>query len=85
MTTANFNEFESLSANGFESWPGQDKGVPSPDVTDWVLNVHEPAVRVLFGVFTEAGCSGLLAEHNARRCLALLMNLDPPLAVDYLK
>ncbi len=67
--------------------PGcDDNGVPSPEVTDWVLNVYARSVDILTALFVELHIGGReQSDHLARLCLARLAHADPPISVELLK
>lgn len=61
-----------------------DDGVPSPEVTDWILNVYARSVDILAGVFLEQGFPPERADRLARACLARLAHAEPPITVELL-
>lgn len=66
--------------------PGcDDNGVPSPEVTDWVLNVYARSVDILTALFMELRPADMeWADHLARTCLARLAKAEPPITVELL-
>lgn len=68
-----------------EEVPGcDDNGVPSPEVTDWVLDVYARSVDILTALFVERGAPEDFADRLARACLARLAHADPPITVELL-
>lgn len=62
-----------------------DDGVPSPAVTDWILNVYARSVDILTALFVELHIGGPeQSDHLARLCLARLAHADPPITVELL-
>ncbi len=73
-------------ANGFEPWPGANRGRPSPTTEDWVLNVLVPAKQIIATALTHlfGGTfrDSVLAMDTANVIIARLAEHDPPLTIE---